>query len=510
MSIKVYFQGFLRLTLDRNIDSLKRTIEAIETARHRTVHILVCELLVQSWARTDFNTLIEFLRQIYSRTYEPVGTRIIITLPDLAGCESNAFAYPDFDVIYECSYSERFDLESLNGIRGERGYKLVEQVFLSNIQAIQTFSIVWPAPVTAPSFKKTALGGTFDYLHAAHMLLLTIQSLLTERELVVGITSDVLLKNKRHPCFIQSFNERSFLVRQFFILLHPGQVLHIFALKDRSGPTATDAEIEAIILSKEVEAAGPIMNAQRAENGLQPMSLYVLDDVGLENKFSSTELRTQLQVQVKNQGDWLKQKWMDLCRSLGVAEEPAWDWYSLIVRKYCRSYRGYHNLLHVLDKLQNLENCTLSNRAAVEVAAWFDDVIYDTYDTTNNEKQSAALCKKFLTSLNITTCDNAVTYILATHKHTSLTNEQDELEFLDLDMSILGADPERYGEFSRGIRKEYFFYSAEEFRSKRIAFLRDYLSRAHLFFLPHNRARWEAQARVNIAKEIESLSLASA
>jgi hypothetical protein len=39
------------------------------------------------------------------------------------------------------------------------------------------------------------------------MLLLTIQSLLAERELVIGITSDILLKNKVHPCFLQSFNE---------------------------------------------------------------------------------------------------------------------------------------------------------------------------------------------------------------------------------------------------------------------------------------------------------------
>jgi hypothetical protein len=207
MSIKVYFSGLIRLTLDRNLESLKSSIEAIEAAQYRTVHILVCELLVESWARSDFNTLIEFLRQIYSRTYTPVGTRIVLTLPELSNCESPALYYGELDVLYECSYSEHLDIATVNDARAQRGHKMVEHVFLSELPTIQQFSIEWPARLTAPSFKKTAIGGTFDYLHAAHMLLLTIQSLLTERELVIGITSDILLKNKVHPCFLQSFNE---------------------------------------------------------------------------------------------------------------------------------------------------------------------------------------------------------------------------------------------------------------------------------------------------------------
>lgn len=207
MSIQVSYQGLIRLTVDRNLESLKKAIEAIEAARYRTAHVLVCELLVETWARSDFNTLIEFLRQIYSRTYEPVGTRVALTLPELSGCESNATFYAELDVIYECSYSFQYDLESVNAARAHRGFKSVEQVTLNDIPAISPFTLVWPAPLTAPSFKKTAIGGTFDYLHAAHMLLLTIQSLLTERELVIAITSEVLLKNKRHPCFLQSFNE---------------------------------------------------------------------------------------------------------------------------------------------------------------------------------------------------------------------------------------------------------------------------------------------------------------
>jgi predicted metal-dependent HD superfamily phosphohydrolase len=289
--------------------------------------------------------------------------------------------------------------------------------------------------------------------------------------------------------------------------LHPGQVLHIFPLKDRSGPTTTDSDIEAIILSKEVEGAGPVINAQRIENALAPLSVYVLDDVGLENKFSSTELRTQLQLQVNNQGDWLKRKWMDLCRSLGVSEVSAWDWFSLLVRKYCRSHRGYHNLFQVLERLQKLESCTVRNPNIIQLAIWFDDLIYDTYDPSQNEMLSANLCRQFLTSLNVSGCDNAVSYILATEKHIALTDDQDELEFLDLDIAILGAEPGRYAEYKAGIRKEYYFLSPVAFKEKRTAFLRGYLDRTQLFFLPHNRDAWDAKARQNMQEEVEALAL---
>jgi predicted metal-dependent HD superfamily phosphohydrolase len=300
---------------------------------------------------------------------------------------------------------------------------------------------------------------------------------------------------------------RSLLVRQFFELLHPGQVLHIFQLKDRFGPTTTDGDIEAIILSKEVEGAGPVINAQRTEHALAPIIVYVLDDVGLENKFSSTELRTQLQLQVENQGDWLKRKWMDLCRYLGVSEGSAWDWFSLLVRKYCRSQRGYHNLFQVLERLRKLEGRTLRNPNIVQLAIWFDDLIYHPYDPSQNERLSANLCRQFLTSLNVSGCDNAVSYILATEKHIALTDDHDELEFLDLGISILGAEPRRYAEYKAGIRKEYYFLSFEDFKEKRTDFLRGHLDRTQLFFLPHNRDAWEAKARLNMQKEVEALAL---
>jgi phosphopantetheine adenylyltransferase len=44
-----------------------------------------------------------------------------------------------------------------------------------------------------------ALGGTFDYLHSGHLLLLTYSRLLTadNGELIVGITGEKMLQNKK-------------------------------------------------------------------------------------------------------------------------------------------------------------------------------------------------------------------------------------------------------------------------------------------------------------------------
>jgi phosphopantetheine adenylyltransferase len=44
------------------------------------------------------------------------------------------------------------------------------------------------------------MGGTFDYLHVGHKLLLSSALLLLkpEKELVIGLTGDGLLKNKKN------------------------------------------------------------------------------------------------------------------------------------------------------------------------------------------------------------------------------------------------------------------------------------------------------------------------
>src|SRR6266516_187372 len=75
-------------------------------------------------------------------------------------------------------------------------------------------------------FQVVAVGGTFDHLHAGHKLLLTATALLVEpyegekscpRRIIVGITGDELLKNKKYAEFLGSWDDRQQDVKAFFL-----------------------------------------------------------------------------------------------------------------------------------------------------------------------------------------------------------------------------------------------------------------------------------------------------
>ncbi len=194
-----------------------------------------------------------------------------------------------------------------------------------------------------------AVGGTFDHLHAGHKLLLTMTALVLEpaarsetsenRTLIVGITSDELLKKKQFVEVLQSWDQRQACVRQFLLALlelsspahvvtstqeysnsdtlgksvydklKSGLTIKYVELFDAFGPTITDETISALVVSGETRAGGKDVNDKRRNKGwsnLQVFEVDVLDaegkddlkpsgdEDGFRNKISSTEIRRRL------------------------------------------------------------------------------------------------------------------------------------------------------------------------------------------------------------------------
>lgn len=171
-----------------------------------------------------------------------------------------------------------------------------------------------------------AVGGTFDHLHIGHKLLLTMTALTIDgldtdgtKSLTVGITGDELLQKKKHAEVLQSWQARQQAVQAFLdsILVfdadfepvlterndsevngHSVDTLYRNSLSvkcteisDPFGPTITEEQISALIISGETRAGGKAVNDKRREKGWSELHVFEVDvlDADEESGDSDTD-----------------------------------------------------------------------------------------------------------------------------------------------------------------------------------------------------------------------------
>ncbi|SCZ89049.1 BZ3500_MvSof-1268-A1-R1_Chr1-1g00919 [Microbotryum saponariae] len=180
-----------------------------------------------------------------------------------------------------------------------------------------------------------ALGGTFDHLHAGHKILLTLAASLALRKLIVGVTGGVsffhivllgkevvliqnratradtqLLTTKKYHQFLEPIEQRIQTTRDFLEWVRPGIEHHIVPIQDPYGPTATEADIQAIVVSEETRAGGQAVNKKRLEASFNELDIWVIElmadepeasenaskgpKVEVESKMGSTAIRKWL------------------------------------------------------------------------------------------------------------------------------------------------------------------------------------------------------------------------
>lgn len=176
---------------------------------------------------------------------------------------------------------------------------------------------------------------------------------------------------------------------------------------------------------------------------------------------------------------------------------------------YTGPTRFYHNLNHIRRMLETIDQLSdlVDDLPAVQLAAWFHDVIYDSH-ANDNEARSAAYAVARLSELELPaeTIVKVERLILATtHDNGQYLPDANVRVLLDADLDGLGASHEEYDQYAAAIRQEYGWVPEETYCQRRAMLLQRFLEREQLYFTRRVFRTREAQARRNIAAEIVRL-----
>jgi len=183
-----------------------------------------------------------------------------------------------------------------------------------------------------------------------------------------------------------------------------------------------------------------------------------------------------------------------------------------LIANYQLPYRRYHtdqHLRHVLQVVDLLAD-QAANVEAVRYAAWFHDAVNEINGDSrlSNEERSARLAEAVLTALGKAPelVAEVGRLVRATADHQLEPGDTNGAVLCDADLAILGSDPGHYARYRMRIRDEYREIPAETFRPGRAEILRSLLDRATIYRTERGRGLFEAEARRNIAAELESLA----
>ncbi|QQS29418.1 MAG: hypothetical protein IPM47_00250 [Sphingobacteriales bacterium] len=208
--------------------------------------------------------------------------------------------------------------------------------------------------------------------------------------------------------------------------------------------------------------------------------------------------------------DVLGNNWSKLMQKCETTLEEHRPIFNDILKRYAQKGRFYHTAKHLCQLFLLLEKVAekLTAPEAVYWAVFYHDIVYNPL-RKDNEHRSAKYARKMMQQLKIQEDLILLTeqLIVATQTHIAPAGSlPDFLYFLDADLAILGAKPEKYDQYSNAIRKEYRFIPDFMYRPGRKKVLEQLLSKPALYYTPPFLNRFEAQARENMLREIQSLS----
>ena len=179
---------------------------------------------------------------------------------------------------------------------------------------------------------------------------------------------------------------------------------------------------------------------------------------------------------------------------------------------YREPHRAYHTWRHIEECVEQLDRCRIQARLdpatgdCLEYALFYHDIVYQPM-RDDNEARSAETASVELTRLGaeVTQVELVGELIMTTRHAGSRAPEESSVHafIADIDLSILGADWDRFVEYDRQIRLEYGHLDDREFKQGRASVLESFIERRSIYSTPCFAARLERPARSNLALALE-------
>lgn len=203
--------------------------------------------------------------------------------------------------------------------------------------------------------------------------------------------------------------------------------------------------------------------------------------------------------------DFLMRHWSELMTLFGFGVNQ--ETFSKLHAAWGEKHRHYHSREHLTACLNHLDEVRdqAENPEEIELALWFHDAIYKPF-ASDNERKSADWACGFLND-NAAASDAIarVEALIMVTCHDALPATEDEALMIDIDLAILGAEPDVYQVYERNVRREYRWVPWPLYRRQRGKILNQFMQRERLFHTDYFHERLDNQARANLVEAISEL-----
>ena len=202
----------------------------------------------------------------------------------------------------------------------------------------------------------------------------------------------------------------------------------------------------------------------------------------------------------------MKERWLRFWADAGAAGDPLPAWEFLSTR-YGEPHRAYHTLAHVAHCLDEFDPARALARdpISVEMAIWYHDVVYDARAKDNEERSGKAAAEAAVAMGLPAARGLRVADLIRVSTHQGLAPDPDAQLFADIDLSILGQAEARFDQYERQVRVEYSWVPEAVFRYGRSAILNSFLARPSIYGTDLFREKYEAAARKNLRRSLDSM-----